>query len=154
MSPTLDETDPRLVALLREAGREWGPLGVALTAAALTDPAALVDRLTRPRDPNPVPIEDLIEASSLGTPEAKRMRESVDPDRARAVVARAEAMRAAGLGYVVVAWHARFGGPVLYEAELCDDRAGAEALAMRCLDAYGPDARIVVASVRPAGDST
>lgn len=37
--PTLEETDPRLVSLLREAGGEWGPLGVARTAAKLVEVA-------------------------------------------------------------------------------------------------------------------
>lgn len=32
---TLDEIDPRLVWLLRAAGNEWGPLGVARAAAQL-----------------------------------------------------------------------------------------------------------------------
>jgi hypothetical protein len=40
------EIDARLLWLLRRAGEEWGPLGVALAAARLTDPAAVVSGLT------------------------------------------------------------------------------------------------------------
>lgn len=36
------------------------------------------------------PIEDLVEASSLGTPAAKAARDSVDPERARRIVERAD----------------------------------------------------------------
>lgn len=46
--PDLVEVDPRLVRLLAKAGQEWGPLGVALTAGRLTDPAAVVHGLTPP----------------------------------------------------------------------------------------------------------
>lgn len=35
--PALDETDPRLVWLLRAAGDEWGPLGVARAATQLAE---------------------------------------------------------------------------------------------------------------------
>lgn len=52
--PGLHELDPRLVEQLRRAGDEWGPLGVALAAAQLTDPQALVARLSGERpDPRP-----------------------------------------------------------------------------------------------------
>lgn len=43
---TPDEgTDPTLLWLLRRAGDEWGPMGVALTAVSLTDERALLARL-------------------------------------------------------------------------------------------------------------
>ncbi len=41
-------------------------------------------------------VDDLIEASSLGTPEAKAARASVSDDEARRVVARAKELGAAG----------------------------------------------------------
>ncbi len=41
-------------------------------------------------------IEDLIEASSLGTPEAKAMRERTPPDVARRVVARSKELAREG----------------------------------------------------------
>ena len=40
-----NETDARLIELLREAGNEWGPLGVALAAARLTNVDVLVAKL-------------------------------------------------------------------------------------------------------------
>jgi hypothetical protein len=40
-----NETDARLVELLREAGNEWGPLGVAIAAARLTDVDMLITQL-------------------------------------------------------------------------------------------------------------
>lgn len=43
--PSLEDTDPELVELLRDAGDRWGPLGVAITAAALTDPNVLLAHL-------------------------------------------------------------------------------------------------------------
>jgi len=47
---SLDNVDPTLIERLRDLGDLWGPLGVALAAAALTDPGVLVSRLTpRPR---------------------------------------------------------------------------------------------------------
>lgn len=41
----LAETDDRLLWVLRRAGDEWGPLGVALTAALLSDPNVVVQNL-------------------------------------------------------------------------------------------------------------
>jgi hypothetical protein len=41
----LHEVDPRLVEVLRSAGYEWGPLGVAKVAAQLTDPQVLAAEL-------------------------------------------------------------------------------------------------------------
>ena len=38
-------TDPALLELLRDAGSRWGPLGVALAAASLTDPMVVISRL-------------------------------------------------------------------------------------------------------------
>lgn len=38
----VNETDSRLVGELRALGRTFGPLGVALAAAELTDPAVLI----------------------------------------------------------------------------------------------------------------
>lgn len=43
---TTTESDPELLDLLRDAGRRWGPLGVALAAASLTDREALIRKLT------------------------------------------------------------------------------------------------------------
>lgn len=51
MTESTKETDPELVEMLREAGRKWGPLGVALAAAGLTDSEVLIKNLsgeTRP----------------------------------------------------------------------------------------------------------
>jgi hypothetical protein len=51
--PSLDEIDGRLLWLLRKAGDEWGPLGVALTAADLLPPPArrtLIYELTKHDD--------------------------------------------------------------------------------------------------------
>jgi hypothetical protein len=45
-SPAARDVDPHLVRSLRMLGDRYGPLGVALAAAALTDPAALVRQLT------------------------------------------------------------------------------------------------------------
>lgn len=55
--------------LLRRMGDEWGPLGVALVAADLSDPAVVMDRLRaelppdppEPTDPlrRPVPVDDI-----------------------------------------------------------------------------------------------
>lgn len=52
--PDLEHVDPRLVDRLVALGDDYGPLGVALAAAALTDPDALVARLI---DGAPEPIE-------------------------------------------------------------------------------------------------
>lgn len=38
----LNDRDPKLIEALRELGNRWGPLGVALTAAQLTDPKVLI----------------------------------------------------------------------------------------------------------------
>jgi hypothetical protein len=38
-----------LMWLLRRAGDEWGPMGVALAAASLTDKDALIARLSEPQ---------------------------------------------------------------------------------------------------------
>jgi hypothetical protein len=52
----LEDTDPDLIERLREAGKRWGPLGVARVAANLTDPDVLVQSL-RQRDRGPaVPV--------------------------------------------------------------------------------------------------
>lgn len=42
---SLEDTDPALIEVLREAGEKWGPLGVARVAAHLTDPDVLVQSL-------------------------------------------------------------------------------------------------------------
>lgn len=39
-SVPLKDLDPRLVEILRDAGREWGPLGVARAAATVQRAAA------------------------------------------------------------------------------------------------------------------
>ncbi|MFD3426091.1 hypothetical protein [Nocardia fluminea] len=41
----IEDTAPELLAALAELGREYGPLGVALVAARLTDPAVLIGLL-------------------------------------------------------------------------------------------------------------
>lgn len=41
----LEETSPFLVRILRLCGDEWGPLGVALCAAQLSDPRVVQERL-------------------------------------------------------------------------------------------------------------
>lgn len=45
--PTLDDVDPTLIERLRDLGDRWGPLGVALAAALLTDPGVVVSPPTR-----------------------------------------------------------------------------------------------------------
>ncbi len=64
----VEHVDPTLLWLLRRAGDEWGPLGVALTAAHLSDPAVVVSKLRHlydlPSDSvdplrRPVPVDDL-----------------------------------------------------------------------------------------------
>lgn len=47
--PGLQNIDPRLVAMLQGMGDKWGPLGVALAAAQLTDPDVVADRLSKPK---------------------------------------------------------------------------------------------------------
>lgn len=47
MAPDPTDVSPVLLELLRAAGDEWGPLGVALAAAHLTDPAVVVWQLRR-----------------------------------------------------------------------------------------------------------
>ena len=42
---TTTEVDPELLELLHDAGRRWGPLGVAIAAASLTDRDALLAKL-------------------------------------------------------------------------------------------------------------
>jgi hypothetical protein len=42
---SLEDVDPQVVEVLRDAGNRWGALGVALVAAHLTDPDVLVHRL-------------------------------------------------------------------------------------------------------------
>lgn len=48
-------TDYALLAALRSLGDQFGPLGVALAAAELTDTAALVRRLTEADEESPLP---------------------------------------------------------------------------------------------------
>jgi len=48
---TVRESDPELLELLGDAGRRWGPLGVALAAASLTDREALARKLTTAATP-------------------------------------------------------------------------------------------------------
>lgn len=49
MAPRLDDVDPHLIRSLRLLGDRYGPLGVALAAAGLTDPAAVIQRLSEHR---------------------------------------------------------------------------------------------------------
>jgi hypothetical protein len=44
-APAGEATDPRLTEILRAAGDEWGPLGVALAAAQLTSADVLIQAL-------------------------------------------------------------------------------------------------------------
>lgn len=48
----IEEVDPRLVALLRQAADEWGALGVALAAIRLTDREAVLARVDDRRNSN------------------------------------------------------------------------------------------------------
>jgi len=41
------EVAPLLLSALRQLGDEYGPMGVALVASALTDPVALISQLSR-----------------------------------------------------------------------------------------------------------
>ncbi|MBF6301196.1 hypothetical protein IU459_27160 [Nocardia amamiensis] len=43
---TARDADKRLIAVLTALGETYSPLGVALAAAVLTDPAVLIHRLT------------------------------------------------------------------------------------------------------------
>ena len=64
MPMNLDEISLELLAVLRKAGDEWGPMGVALAAAALTDRDALVKRLTgEPMKTNPNKLVGEFDAS-------------------------------------------------------------------------------------------
>jgi len=49
MAMALDDVDPALLDQLRELGRTYGPLGVALAAVKLSDPAAVVRAVMDPR---------------------------------------------------------------------------------------------------------
>jgi hypothetical protein len=49
--PALADIAPGLIDLLRDAGDEWGPLGVAVAAARLTDVDVLVRQLTDGKAP-------------------------------------------------------------------------------------------------------
>lgn len=64
------ETDPRLLEILKTAGDEWGALGVALAAAAFTDPEVLIVRLR----------------AAVGTPAEAADASVPDPADLRAVV--------------------------------------------------------------------
>jgi hypothetical protein len=48
--------------------------------------------MTAPSDPSQPTIHELIERSSLGTPEAKRIRESADPALVERVMERAKGL--------------------------------------------------------------
>lgn len=80
------------VALMYDCGLSYAKIGfkLGLSAARVQQ---IVATLARP-DTNPnqhddrATIEELIEASSLGTPEAKAIRDSVPVERAREVVRR------------------------------------------------------------------
>jgi len=65
--------------------------GISATEAVRRAIAVLAEA-TEPRDPD---IEDLIERSSLGSPEAKALRAQVDPGHARAIVRMSEWMERA-----------------------------------------------------------
>lgn len=53
---SLEDTDPDLIDALRQAGAKWGPLGVAITAAHLTDPDVLAQCLRQGDRAPRVPI--------------------------------------------------------------------------------------------------
>jgi hypothetical protein len=67
-----------LMRALRRLGDEYGPLGVAIVAATLTDPQVLVRQITdtRPRDPVPEPAEDV--RVQVGADPAERYTAEVD----------------------------------------------------------------------------
>lgn len=56
-----DRYAPALIDILRDAGNEWGPLGVALAAASLTDPATVISRLATGADATPPPDQATID---------------------------------------------------------------------------------------------
>jgi hypothetical protein len=77
----LDDTDPALIDELRRLGDHWGPLGVALTAAALSSPFHVVHHLTH-RDltvvePKP---ESVLEDPVLIIEPGQRVRVHGDPE--------------------------------------------------------------------------
>lgn len=78
--------------LAETTGASAHHLGAPCTCATMTGAERRADALKVWRI-LATPIEDLIEASSLGTPIARAMRARIAPERARAVVERAEAMR-------------------------------------------------------------
>ncbi|WP_160051270.1 hypothetical protein [Nocardiopsis sp. FR26] len=55
--PTLPDTEPALVDALNALGDTYGPLGVALAAAHLSDPKVVARRLTNPDEPTPPPLD-------------------------------------------------------------------------------------------------
>lgn len=63
VEPAGPDTDPRLLDLLKTAGDEWGPLGVALAAAQLTDVAVLRRLLQArpafPQDALALPVDQM-----------------------------------------------------------------------------------------------
>jgi hypothetical protein len=69
-----DETetaDPRLLEILKTAGDEWGALGVALAAAAFTDPEVLISRVREiagapQEDAEPLPDGEYARVEILG----------------------------------------------------------------------------------------
>lgn len=71
----LKETSPLLVRFLTLLGDEWGPLGVALTAAQLSDPLAVYHALG-----------DMLMAAHRDGSEQKPGRKSLDATNARASV--------------------------------------------------------------------
>jgi PHD/YefM family antitoxin component YafN of YafNO toxin-antitoxin module len=77
---------PRVVALIREID------SLRETVEILSDPetmTAIREGQAASAAGDTVSIEELIERSSLGTPEARRMRERISPERAQRIVARA-----------------------------------------------------------------
>lgn len=67
----LEETSQALLDVLHRAGDEWGPLGVALAAAQLSDTDAVVDAICREHKQ---PIPDRLAKLSLGPDDVILMR--------------------------------------------------------------------------------
>lgn len=65
--PGLEDTDPELIEVLRDAGDRWGPLGVAVVASALTDPNVLVAHLRSHAPTRVIPLDDDATEGEKGT---------------------------------------------------------------------------------------
>lgn len=98
----------------RDGRKVWHQDGPGHEGGYPEMPAGMMDWVMKTDDRSN--IEDLIEASSLGTPEARAARESVSPEHAREVVQRSKELTMLGLQRRAVVWHMeRFPDAEAYE---------------------------------------